>query len=315
MPNVITRPQVKVNKMRKEQYDAIVPASDEFYIITDSPDSVDQVNTPSIVYGTDENGDQTTYEVDSFGNVSDVKLNGTSVVVNKIANIAPEALDVAYTKAGFSDIATVKDALDKLLDNLYYVALSITSFNGGSIEKETGDSVSGSINFTWSYNKDPSSQSLKRGSTVLTNNLSDRSYTLTLDTPITTDTSFVLAASDEQGANPSSTHNITFKSRRYWGVTGTNTIDEAGIKALSSELCTGRGKTITCDCTGGKYIWYVIPTRYASGMSWKDGNGMAFSGYTTSTMDITNAYDHTENYTIYLVNNKQTGSAVKFTIS
>jgi hypothetical protein len=39
------------------------------------------------VYGTDDTGEQTTYDVNSFGAVDDVKVDGLSVVSNKIANI------------------------------------------------------------------------------------------------------------------------------------------------------------------------------------------------------------------------------------
>lgn len=48
---------------------------------------LDKVDTPDQVYGTDENGDQTTYNVDSFGKVDDVQVNGVSVVTNKIAEV------------------------------------------------------------------------------------------------------------------------------------------------------------------------------------------------------------------------------------
>lgn len=48
---------------------------------------VPKVTTASKVYGTDSDGDQTTYDVDSFGQVDDVQVNGTSIVTNKIANL------------------------------------------------------------------------------------------------------------------------------------------------------------------------------------------------------------------------------------
>ena len=48
---------------------------------------LDKVHTANQVYGTDSEGDQTTYNVDSFGQVDDVQVNGTSVVENKVANI------------------------------------------------------------------------------------------------------------------------------------------------------------------------------------------------------------------------------------
>ena len=39
------------------------------------------------VYGTNSQGQQELYDLDSFGKVDDVKVNGTSVVTNKIANV------------------------------------------------------------------------------------------------------------------------------------------------------------------------------------------------------------------------------------
>ena len=41
----------------------------------------------TIVYGTDINGDQTEYNLNSFGAIDDVTLNGNSVVVNKVASL------------------------------------------------------------------------------------------------------------------------------------------------------------------------------------------------------------------------------------
>lgn len=48
---------------------------------------VNTVSNANKVYGTDNSGNQTTYDVNSFGQVDDVKVNNVSVVTNKIANI------------------------------------------------------------------------------------------------------------------------------------------------------------------------------------------------------------------------------------
>lgn len=48
---------------------------------------VDKTTQASKVYGTDENGNQTLYPKDSFGQVEDVKVNGESVVTDKVAEI------------------------------------------------------------------------------------------------------------------------------------------------------------------------------------------------------------------------------------
>ena len=50
-------------------------------------DKVSETTTASQVYGTDNNGDQTTYNTTDFGAVDDVKVNNVSVVTSKIANI------------------------------------------------------------------------------------------------------------------------------------------------------------------------------------------------------------------------------------
>ena len=52
---------------------------------------VDKTTTASQVYGTDVNGNQTTYGKDDFGKVDDVKVGTTSVVTNKVANLGTMA--------------------------------------------------------------------------------------------------------------------------------------------------------------------------------------------------------------------------------
>ena len=71
---------------------------------------VDKVSSSDRVYGTDSQGHQTTYNKNDFGKVDDVKVNGTSVVTNKIANVTVPVdvgdlnNDVGYQTA--QDVAT-----------------------------------------------------------------------------------------------------------------------------------------------------------------------------------------------------------------
>lgn len=69
-------------------------------------DKVDETSTANQVYGTDNNGDQTTYNITDFGAVDDVKVNNVSVVTSKIANIDL----TSYLK----NIATATDAISVL---------------------------------------------------------------------------------------------------------------------------------------------------------------------------------------------------------
>lgn len=61
-PTITTKPQVIVNKLTKAQFEQITPVVGEFYIITD----------------------------EDFDAVTDVRVDGDSVVVNGIASISLE---------------------------------------------------------------------------------------------------------------------------------------------------------------------------------------------------------------------------------
>jgi hypothetical protein len=96
-------------------------------ISTSIEGKVDKVSIANQVYGTDENGDQTTYDVDSFGQVDDVQVGGVSVVTNKIAELGTMAGETAsdyYTKTetdeGFATAAqgALADTAIQPLDNI-----------------------------------------------------------------------------------------------------------------------------------------------------------------------------------------------------
>lgn len=77
---------------------------------------VDKTTTKEVVYGTDDEGNQTLYNIDSFGKVDDVKVGTESVVTNKVANLGTMAGEStsAYTKT--ADLAPV--ALDGSYNSL-----------------------------------------------------------------------------------------------------------------------------------------------------------------------------------------------------
>lgn len=58
-------------------------------------DKVNKVSTPDVVYGTNDKGEQVTYGKDSFGQVDDVKINGTSVVTDRVASLTVDGTPTA----------------------------------------------------------------------------------------------------------------------------------------------------------------------------------------------------------------------------
>lgn len=88
------------------------------YILGELDKKVDKVSTSNKVYGTDEDGEQTTYDVGSFGQVDDVQVGGVSVVQNKIASLGTMAGESASDYRTASDQDTIDDGLsDRITAN------------------------------------------------------------------------------------------------------------------------------------------------------------------------------------------------------
>lgn len=241
--------------------------------------------------------DEILEKIENAGKIDDVQLNGTSVVVDKIANIEPVAGDIAYTNSQYPEMATLQDAMDKLL----YVNPSVSVSGGGNYEI---GSTRSSTKITWTWNKTISSQSLNQGVGDLDPSLREYTYT----TAITSDTTFTITGSDGKNTASGSTK-VSFLPKRYWGVSEKTSLTDSEIIDLSSELSTSRTQTRTFDCSGGKYFYFAIKTSYCTGIKFKVG-GLSFSDMEVETRQFTNASGHTDSYNIYRVTKIQTGAAI-----
>ncbi len=264
---------------------------------------VDTTDSASKIYGTNAQGGQTLYDLDDFGQVDDVQLNGTSVVdANKIANIEPEASDIAYTHPDHPSLQTVEDALDHLL----YIEPTVTLHLDQTLSAyEIGLSIN-SVGLIWSWNKTITSQSLNQGIGDLST--STTSYTYTPANPIDSNITFTITGGDGVETATSSV-SVSFMPKRYWGVSTLTSLTDADILNLSQELSTSRTQTRTFDCSGGKYFYFVIKTSYCNNIGFKV-NGMTFSDMDVETRNFTNASGHTDQYNIYRVHNIQTGDNI-----
>jgi len=103
---------------------------------TDLSKKVDKTEESNKIYGTNDDGEQVIYDKEDFGKVDDVQLNGTSVVVDKIANIEPNADDVDYTTETFTEVTTVKEALDTIIGDEITFGYTTSTAVGG-LPKDT----------------------------------------------------------------------------------------------------------------------------------------------------------------------------------
>jgi len=88
------------------------------FILGELDKKVDKVSDANKVYGTDENGEQTTYDAGSFGQVDDVKVGGVSVVQNKIASLGTMAGETASNYRKSSDQDTIDTGLSDRIDDI-----------------------------------------------------------------------------------------------------------------------------------------------------------------------------------------------------
>lgn len=271
--------------------------------------------------------------------ITDVQLNGHSVVENHVANIIPGAADVTYTNPAVGSIDTVQEALDNLMNIHYYINPSYSIFTvSNSGQYDVGRVISNPFSINWSLNKQPEggdSQLLKLDNVTILDIMAgsqsmwqNGTYSYT-DQDISSDTprnfTFRIDYVDNHSTVPSgktntcsATRSIQFMYRRYWGVTDTTTLSDEQLYLLTNELSTTRAQERDFNCTGGKYWWFVIPTTYCNGITFTDvasGLPMTLPPSCISTRTITNQYGISYSVNIYRTEYQQTSSSVKIRIS
>lgn len=212
------------------------------------------------------------------------------------------AEDVTYNNPNYSELTSVDLALDKILDKLYYVKPSITSFNmsPSTTQYEKGQTVS-SLSFTWSYNKNITSQSLSNCSI----NLSDRKATYS--TPITSNKSFTLTCSDGENT-ASASKNIAFFDKIYWGSKNKSSLDSEFILSLSdSKFATAKAGTYSMTIATEEYGYIAIPSSFGDLSSVWIG-GFEATVLCRGEIDFTNASGYTSKYKIYRTGRAGLGS-------
>ena len=207
---------------------------------------------------------------------------------------ATDAAGVSYSGA----YSTVQLALDALL----YVSPIITSFSLSVGTVEIGSTIT-TVTANWSFNKAMSTATLT-DTTILPTDTSHIFSGLTL----TSNKTYTLSCGDGKNTATSS-RTITFSNKRYWGVSSNTSLSNSDILALTSEFASSLGKSITFNCTGGKYPYYCYPTVWGSPLSVMVG-GLAFSDYTITTQSFTNASGYVSTYNIFRFNNIQNGSNI-----
>lgn len=239
-----------------------------------------------------------------FSTIMSRDSNGRSSVIGPI-----HPKHIANKEYVDEEISKIKQTLA----DITYVPASIKTFAHNISSAEIGQTIT-SVTLTWSLGGNPKTLSLKGTgiSGAITDKALETKTISGLSITANSNGSWTLVVTGEKGETATKTiSSPTFKRRVYYGVSASGSLDAAGVKALSSFLDTSRGYTWTPSCSN-QYIYYCVPASFGEA-AFKSG---VFDGGFNSktTVSITNAYGHTENYYVYRSTEKITGS-ITITVS
>ena len=213
-----------------------------------------------------------------------------------------DASAVSYEVATHPEWSTVKKALDGLIAKVEYVKPAISSFtsNAQSVY-EIGQKVS-SINFSWSTNKDVTSQTL----TDCTITASDR--TATYNTELSSNKTFTLTIGDGENTDSKSI-SIAFRNKIYFGgAAEPGDYDSAFILGLAkSQFATSKSGSFSMTVGSGEYGYIAFPKSFGSLSSVKIG-GFDTDVISCGDIAFTNASGGVVTYSIYRTGRSGLGS-------
>lgn len=238
----------------------------------------------------------------SLSKVKSISVNGEEVEPDESGNVdinvtggSTTAEDVSYENESYPSQTNVKKALDAIWAKIDYVKPSISSFtmSPSTTDYEIGQEVT-ELNFTWTYNKEVTSQSL---TDVTLEGTDDRSGKWTGS--LKTNKTFTLSCGDGQNTATAS-KSISFKNKTYWGSAALqDTYDSAFILGLSNkQFSTAKKGTYSMTVADGEYGFLTMPKSYGNvDSTWIGG----FEVELTKVGDISfeNASGGIANYSIY----------------
>lgn len=160
-------------------------------------------------------------------------------------------------------------------------------------------------------------------STPDTGSISDRYGSVPLAFPATSkvlnnvsrtapDVTFTLSVT-RGAATKTKTATLAFLNNVYSGVSVNPRPTLAEITAGAPTLASSRARTLTFNCTGGRYFWFAYPARFGAG-TFKVG-GLSYTDAAAQTVSVTNTAGYTEDYLVHASNVIQFGASISLVIS
>ncbi len=254
----------------------------------------------------------------SLGNTSILK----NLVVQPKANFVRLQNDIVYligevnTGDGYDIPAATTTKAGVMTADMYKTLqeielatfpLSLTASGGGTFEVGSSNKNAIGIIVTRKGTDVTSSSTITvTASGSVTGSLSSDKKTWTPSTNISSNTSVAVKAT-YGSQNATKTVNYTFKYKKYWGTSTSASLTSSQVIALAGSTWAdskAMGAT-TFDCTGGKYVYYVIPSSLGTPEFWV--GGLKNTDVVTTSATVTNASGGSATYSIMRLANIQTG--------
>lgn len=291
-----------LSEEQKNKLEAILLGGDGSSVLSDNGSYIDfaeKVN--EIIGGNIEDLAPTitenTNNTDGVYKLDITDVNGTFTTPNLKgggAGGSGDAEDTSYTNENYPQYTNVDLALDALFNKVYYVkptcSLSADK-KGGTFE--IGAVITAPITFTWTTNKEITSQSLT-GCTLADASVRTANY----NTDITSDKTFTLSVSDGENSATSSV-SYKFMNNVFWGSSAiAETYDSAFIGALANKKLTTSVKgTYAFDVKNGEYGFWAVPSNMTISSVWIGGFEVTVES--VGTVSYTNAQGYTRDYNLY----------------
>lgn len=287
----------------------------------------DYGNTLYTNFGSGTNLQGTKYARDFFYNMSLFNsLANTSIlkdlVVQPEANFVRLQNDIVYligevnTGDGYDIPAATTTKAGVMTADMYKTLqeielatfpLSLTASGGGTFEVGSSNKNAIGIIVTRKGTDVTSSSTITvTASGSVTGSLSSNKKTWTPSTNISSNTSVAVKAT-YGSQNATKTVNYTFKYKKYWGTSTSTSLTSSQVIALEGSTWAdskSMGAT-TFDCTGGKYVYYVIPDKLGTPEFWV--GGLKNTDINVGNITVTNASGGSARYLIMRLANIQTG--------
>lgn len=209
-------------------------------------------------------------------------------------------LDLNSTNAVQNKVVTMN--INELMDEVFKISFD-TFVGGGTFEK--GSVVTPYIFWSILY-KDEEVVPTTATVNGSTEGVNEEKSKYSSPTTITTDKNYkVICTYGSQSIEK--TANYTFSLKKYWGASSVTELTNGDVMLMNNGWASRTMGKTTFDCTGGKYIYYIIPFDiYGEGVSFWI-NGFKNTDVIVYDMEITNGKNVTETYKVMRLNNIQTG--------